>query len=54
MISERSTVIPNSDKCLLKLSIWNFKEISSLIETIPSFWFGPPLKIHLLTPILIR
>ena len=45
IMSEYSIVIPNSDKFLLKLSIWQFKESLLLIETIPKFIFGPPLKI---------
>jgi hypothetical protein len=47
-MSEYSTVIPNSAKFLLKLSIWQFKESLFLIETIPGFIFGPPLKIKFL------
>ncbi len=47
-ISRRSTVIPIEEKLLLKLSIWQFKAASSLIETIPGFILGPPLKIKFL------
>jgi hypothetical protein len=47
-ISRRSTVIPIEEKLLLKLSIWQFNTPSSLIETIPGFILGPPLKIRFL------
>ena len=47
-ISRRSTVIPIEEKLLLKLSIWQFNTPSSLIEIIPGFILGPPLKIKFL------
>jgi hypothetical protein len=48
LISRLSTVIPIEEKLWLKSSIWQFNVASSLIEIIPGFILGPPLKIRFL------